>query len=162
MQLEWDRLRAVPRDGGATGVWDERRVREWRHVRSDATRAGEKANVGLVCGIVVEKNHELPESDPARKYKGRAVFQGNNVRDEDGNWAIFQELGSSPATMEAARCADSYGMCPDNEVEQFDPEQAYTQALLQRTTTRVRLPRDQSPPRVGWYPRSSVSPPPPP
>ena len=85
---------------------------------------GEKANVGLIFGIVVEKNHELPETDPARKYKGRAVFQGNNVRDEDGNWAIFQELGSSPATMEAARCADAYGMCPGNEVEQFDAEQA--------------------------------------
>jgi hypothetical protein len=113
MQLEWDRLRAVPRDGGKAGVWDESLVREWRHVRREAQGRDEKANVGLVFGIVVEKNHELPESDPARKYKGRAVLQGNNVRDEDGNWAIFQELGSSPATMEAARCADAYGMCPD-------------------------------------------------
>ena len=48
MQLEWDRLRAVPRDGGKAGVWDELLVREWRHVRREATGRGEKANVGLV------------------------------------------------------------------------------------------------------------------
>jgi hypothetical protein len=94
---------------------------------------------------MVEKNDELPETDPARKDKGRAVFQGNIVRDKDGNWAIFQELVSSPSTMEAARCADAYGMCPGNEVEQIDGEQAYTQALLQGTTTWVRLPRDRWP-----------------
>ncbi len=47
--------------------------------------------------------------------------------------------------MEAARCADAYGMCPGNDVEQCDAEQAYTQALLQGTTTWVRLPRDQWP-----------------
>ena len=55
-------------------------------------------------------------------YKGRAVFQGNNVRD----WAIFQELGSCPATMEAARCVDAYGLLPGHAVEQSDAEQAYT------------------------------------
>ncbi len=93
-------------------MWDETFVKEWRYVRHAARMRDEKANVGLVFGIVVEKNHELPEADPARKYKGRAVFQGNNVRDEDGNWAIFQELGSSPATMEAARCADAYWYVP--------------------------------------------------
>ena len=145
MQLEWTRLRAVPRDGGKAGVWDESLVREWRHVRNEAKDQNVKANVGLVFGIVVQKNHELPESDPARKYKGRAVFQGNNVRDEAGNWAIFQELGSSPATMEAARCADAYGMSPGNDVEQCDAEQAYTQAVLKGTTTWIRLPRDQWP-----------------
>ena len=32
----------------------------------------------------VEKNQELPENDPNRKYR-RAVFQDNNVWDEEGN-----------------------------------------------------------------------------
>ena len=79
---------------------------EWSKVRARARRAGKKANVGLVFGIVVEKNAELSSNDPRRKYKGGAVFQGNNVKDEYGHWAIFAELGSSPATMDAARCAD--------------------------------------------------------
>ena len=85
MDLEWQRLRQVPRKGGKAGVWDEDDVREWASVRRDAQARNEEANVGLVFGIVVEKNHELPERDPKRKYKGRAVFQGNNVWDEEGN-----------------------------------------------------------------------------
>ena len=96
-------------------------------------------------GIVVEKNHELPEDDPKRKYKGRAVFQGNHVKDEAGNWAIFADLGSSPATMEAAKAADAYGLLPGHAVEQSDAEQAYTQAWLTGTDTWVRLPKDQWP-----------------
>ncbi len=127
---------------------DEGLAREWRHVRREAQAENEKVNMGLVFGIVVDKNHELPEDGPARKYNVRAVFQGNNVRDEDGNWAILQELGSSPATMEAARCADAYCMCPDNDVEQCDVEQAYTQALLPGTITWLCLLRDRWPP--GW------------
>ena len=85
MQDEWDRLRRVPRPDGKLGVWDEDLVEEWSKVRRRAERAGQKANVGLVFGIVVEKNHELPPNDVKRKYKGRAVFQGNHVRDETGN-----------------------------------------------------------------------------
>ena len=77
--------------------------------------------------------------------KGRAVFQGNHVRDEAGNWAIFADLGSSPATMEAAKAADAYGLLPGHAVEQSDAEQAYTQAWLTGTATWVRLPRDQWP-----------------
>ena len=90
MDVEWQRLRRVPRKDGKFGVWDEDDVREWASVRRDAKARNEKANVGLVFGIVVEKNQELPEHDPKRKYKGRAVFQGNNVWDEEGNWVVFQ------------------------------------------------------------------------
>ena len=60
-----------------------------------------------VFGIVVEKNSELPEDDPRRKYKGRAVLGGDQVRDEEGNGAIFRDLGSCPATMEASHSADA-------------------------------------------------------
>ena len=104
-----------------------------------------KANVGLIFRIVVEKNHELPKHDPNRKYKGRAVFQGNNVWDEEGNWAIFQELGSCLATMEAERCADAYVLMPGHSVQQADAEQAYTQAEIDGTPTWVRLPHEQWP-----------------
>ena len=145
MQDEWDRLRSVQRPDGNHGVWDESLVEEWGKVRARARRNGEKVNVGLVFGIVVEKNFELDVNDKRRKYKGRAVFQGNNVKDEDGNWAIFQELGSSPATMEAARCADAYGLFPGHATQQSDAVQAYTQAWLTGTKTWVRLPREQWP-----------------
>ena len=58
------------------------------------------------------------------------MFQGNNVKDEHGNWAIFADLGSSPASMEAARAADAYGLFPGHAIQQSDAEQAYTQAWL--------------------------------
>ena len=83
--------------------WDEDAVQTWSSVRRDAQNRNTKANVGLIFGIVVEKNQELPERDPNQKYNGRAVFQGNNVLDEEGSLAVFQELGSCPATMEAAQ-----------------------------------------------------------
>ena len=85
MEMEWRRLRQVPRKDVKVGVWDVDPVQEWSPVRRDAEKQNTKANVGLTFGIVVEKNHELPEHDPNRKYKGRAVFQGNNVWDEEGN-----------------------------------------------------------------------------
>ena len=68
--MEWRCLRQVPRKDGKVGVWDEDAVQEWSSVRRDAQRQNSKANVGLIFGIVVDKNHELPEHDPNRKYKG--------------------------------------------------------------------------------------------
>ena len=101
MEIEWRRLRQVPRKGGKVGVWDEDAVQEWSSVRRDAQKQNTKANA------MRKSKTPRPRHDPNRKYKGRAVFQGNNAWDEEGNWAVFQELGSCPATMEAARCADT-------------------------------------------------------
>ncbi len=47
----------------------------------------------------VEKGSELAVDNPARKSKGRAVFQGNDVRDENSNIALIGELSSSPVTI---------------------------------------------------------------
>ena len=83
MQREWDRLRAVQRPDGKFGCWDEAGVREWRDVRREARETGQQTHVGRVFGIVVEKNSELCLDEPL--FKGRAVFQGNNVRDVRGD-----------------------------------------------------------------------------
>ena len=80
MQKEWDRLRAVKRPDGTFGVWDESKVEEWSLVRKRARASGEKAHVGLVFGIVVEKNHELDPKDPLRKYKGAPCFKATTSR----------------------------------------------------------------------------------
>ena len=92
--------------------------------------------------------HEL------RKFKGRTVFQGNNVRDENSDVALFSELGSSPATMEAGKAVDTYGAQPGFTTEQADGKQAYTQALMKGVETWVELPRDRWPKSwVGKYDR---------
>ena len=70
-----------------------------------------------------EKGSELADGDPENKMKGRAVLLGDNVRDQDFNWAELCELGSSPPSLEAANARG-----------------AYTQSLLKGVETWVRLP----------------------
>jgi hypothetical protein len=130
----------------AAKCWAESRVTDWDTVAANARTSGKKAQVGLIVEICVEKGSELPVGHPSRKFKGRVVFQGNNVRDESWNTALFQELGSSPATMEAGKACDAIGCAPGNSVEQADAEQAYVQAKLGGDAeTWVRLPRDRQP-----------------
>ena len=70
---------------------------------------------------------------------------GNQVKDEYGEAAIFNELSSSPSSMEASKAADAYGMCPGGDCQLSDAEQAYIQSLLKGPPTWVRLPRDRWP-----------------
>ena len=88
-KLEWDRL-------VASGVFDMSVVRGWSEVRSEARQSGETIHHGSIATIVVEKGAELPLGHPDRKFKGRAVFLGDNVRDQDFNYAVFVDLGSAP------------------------------------------------------------------
>ena len=86
-----------------------------------------------------------------RKYKGRTVFQGNNVKDEAADVALFAELGSFPANMEG-KALDAYGAMPGNTTTQGDGKQAYTHALTQGILTWTRLPRNRWPKEwVGVY-----------
>ena len=59
--------------------------------------------------------------------------------------AIFQDLGSSPSTMEAAKVVDFFGSAPGHVLETADAEQAYIQAEMKGTPTWVCLPPDQRP-----------------
>ena len=73
LQKEWDRLKERK-------VWDvdPKAVREWRDVAAEARANKEEAHMGMLFEICVEKGSELaPE---LRKYKGRVVFQGNQVK----------------------------------------------------------------------------------
>ena len=54
---------------------------------------------------------------------------------QDWSTAIFQDLGSCPATMETGKIADAYGCFPGHDVEQADADQAYVQADLSGTET---------------------------
>ena len=73
---------------------------------------------------------ELPIGHPDRKFKGRLVFQGNEVKDENAHYAIFSELSSSPATLEASKSVDTYGLFPGHALHKAVGDQAYIQAPL--------------------------------
>eukprot|EP00435_Cladocopium_sp_Y103_P015059 s2440_g3.t1 len=101
LDIEWNKL--VKKT-----AWLYDTVSEWNTISTDAKKKGKKVHVGKVFEICVEKGSELPEGHKLRKFKGRTVFQGNNVRDENADVALFSELGSSPATMEAGKSVDAY------------------------------------------------------
>ena len=98
--------------------------------------------MGYLFAICVENSSELDKDNVNRKYKGRVVFQGNRVVNQYYDAAIFQDLGSAPATLEAAKVADFYGCAPGNDVDIADAEQAYVQADMKGTPTWVALPED--------------------
>jgi hypothetical protein len=138
LDKEWAKLRKIK-------CWTESDVREASAVVAWSKNKDQPVHFGRIFAICVEKNAELPQGDPRRKFKGRVVFQGNNVKDAYNDWAIFEELSSAPPTMHAGKAADAFGCFPEYTTEIADAESAYTQAELGGTQTYVRLPRDQWP-----------------
>ena len=134
LDKEWENLRAEE-------VWDESRVGECKSIVDEARRKGETVHLGRIFEACYEKGLELPGDDPRRKFKGRTVFQGNNVRDQDSDHALFAELGSSPASMEAAKLLDAFGSQPGFSKAQADAIQAYIQAIFTGVPTWCNLRR---------------------
>jgi hypothetical protein len=135
---EWAKLRSA-------GVWDEGAAEEWGVVSARARKNNSMAHVGLIFEICVEKNAELPKGDPKRNFKGRVVFQGNNVKDQNREYALFEESSSAPATMEAGKCADAFGQLSGHVAKQSDAEQACIQSKLGNNHTWVRIPKHRWP-----------------
>ena len=93
-------------------VYDFKTVREYDDVVKDAYRKGEEIHMARVHGICVEKHSELPKEDKRRKFKGRGVLLGNQVKNQNFETALFQDLGNSPASFESSRWADMFGCLP--------------------------------------------------
>lgn len=127
------------------GVWDEKKAKECRQIVADAQKFGEKIHIGRIFEICSIKGDELPEGHPQRKYKGRTCFQGINVFDGNSDYAIFAEVSSSPASMEAAKILDAYGSQAGFAKEQADARQACTQAIFTGVPTYLHLPRNRWP-----------------
>ena len=146
LDAEWNILRNMPwPDGKDKCTWDETLVDEAADVRKRAEKNDTTVHFTRICELLYEKGSELPEGDPERKAKGRAVILGNNVTDQVFDWAEFQELGSAPPTMEAARCSDALSLLPGYEKTQADAISAYTQAFLKGPLTMVHLPKERWP-----------------
>ena len=73
------------------------------------------------------------------------MFEGNFVKDQNFDHALFNEMGSAPASMAAGKAVDAWGMHPGHAIEQADAESAYTQCELKGDPTWVRLPVDRWP-----------------
>jgi hypothetical protein len=137
LRKEWDRLRHID-------AWMESEVEEWDVVKARAKRANTKIRMGMVFQMCVEDS-EIEKPEHLRKWKDRVVFRGNDVVGETWDVAMFQELGSAPATMVAAEMCDLYGLIRNHVIENADAAPAYTQSLLGGTETWVSLPREEWP-----------------
>ncbi len=58
-------------------------MREAPAVRAEARARKQTVHFGRIVELRFEKNAEMPEGHPARKLKGRSVFLGDNVVDQD-------------------------------------------------------------------------------
>jgi hypothetical protein len=98
LNAEWEKLRLLkrPHPVQGQGAWDEGNVREASSVRDAARAAGNTVHFGRIVEPCHEKGSELALDDPERKMKGRSVLLGDNIKDQDFNWAELCELGSSP------------------------------------------------------------------
>ena len=121
------------------GVFDLGAVREYDAVAKEAKAKGEEIHMARTHGICVEKS-QLPVGDPKRKFKGRGVLLGNQVKNQSFEAAMFQDLGNSPASFEASRWADFLGCHDGWDVQMADAVQAYIQATLRGTPCWIELP----------------------
>ena len=67
----------------SAGVYDFKVVREYDDVLKEASNKGEEIHMARVHGICVEKHSELPKEDKRRKFKGRGVLLGNQVKNQN-------------------------------------------------------------------------------
>jgi hypothetical protein len=132
LRKEQDRLREID-------AWVESEVEEWDVVKARAKRTNTKIHMGMVFQICVEKDSQTEKPEHLRKWKGRVVFRGDDVVDENWDVAMSQELGSAPAAMVAAKMCDLYGLIRDHVIANADSTQAYTQSFLGGAKTWVSL-----------------------
>ena len=148
INVEWDKLVAA-------GCFDLKEAVEWSEVKKNLPK-GKTVHIGSLIELCYQKGSELADDDPGKKYKGRIVFAGDRVKDQNGAAALFEELASSPAGMEASKFCDVYGLLPGHVLETADAEQAYIQANMVGTETWITIPEHRRP--ASWGGKKMVLP----
>ena len=82
LDKEWENLKTK-------GAWDESRARGCKSIVEETRKSGQTVHLDCIFEACYEKGSEPPPHNPRRKFKGRTVLQGNNVRDQDSDHALF-------------------------------------------------------------------------
>ena len=126
------------------GTWDLSSVIDREELINDVRKRNHPIHVGKLMSICSEKFAELSEDQ--RVLKGRVVYRGDDTRDEYGAAAVFQDLQSNPASIQAANCTIAYGRLLGNKITSADAVKAYVQANLgQKETLGLSCPRSLDP-----------------
>ena len=123
MKKEWDKLEV--KDNPA---WDVTQVRPRADVIRDAKIKKKPVHFGSLMELCHIKNSQMDKQ--YWSYKGRIVFRGDIVKNEDGAFAVFTEQGASASNMAAAKFLDAIARLPGNDGEDSDAIGAYTQVKL--------------------------------
>ena len=100
-------------------------VMERSKCKQQAREKGITRHFGRVKQLCHIKNAELEAK--FRKYKGRAVFEGDWITDEEGFRAVFTEQGASATQMASTKFLDAIARMPGCIGQDADAEGAYTQ-----------------------------------
>ena len=127
------------------GTWPIASVREKSEVIAEARRTGKKVHFGCIMELCHLKNSQLPAE--YHKYKGRVVFRGDIIKDEEGAYALFSEQGASASSIEAARLVDVIARMPGCGGYNVDAIKAFNQVTLGEDCpeTWCALPRHRWP-----------------
>ena len=85
------------------GTWLLHTVIEKSELLNNARKSGKRLHNGDLNPICIIKYFELPPNKWV--YRGRITFRGDNTRDEEGAYAVLQELSASPTSIQDANCA---------------------------------------------------------
>ena len=136
-------IQAIKEEGKgirAQGVWSDDSVMEKSERIALAKKTGRTIHMAELMTIASIKHWEHPSQ---RKYKGRVVFRGDQVRDTWGGAAQFGELYAAPTNIQAINLAVWYGMISGNCTTTADCTRAFLQALLlMQEETYVIVPRE--------------------
>jgi hypothetical protein len=107
-------------------------------------KSGKKIHVGNLMTICSIKFHEMAQE--YWKYKGRIVFRGDDVKDEYGAPAVFQNLSASPTGVHTTNSTIVWGSLPGHSVQVSNAIRAYIQSTLNsQHETWVLIPPELRP-----------------
>ena len=113
-----------------------------------AKKSGVTIRLGQSMSICSEKFAELAEH--LRVLKGRIVFWGDIVKDQERAAAVFQDLAASPTSIAGINNNMAYGRIPGHATSTADAVKAYVQSMLEsKCATWVQLPPELWPDH--WY-----------
>ena len=120
----WQEAQALIQEG----TWLPGSVIDRDALVESAKKSGKKIHLGQLMSICSIKFWEMPPTQ--HKYKGRIVFRGDCVKDENGAPAIFQELSASPTGINTANSVIAFGSIEGSKVQCSDAVRAYIQSDL--------------------------------
>ena len=121
-------------------AFDQGGVLEYNAAVQKAKDTKEPFHFGDIIELCHIKNSQL--SIGQQSYKGRCVFGGHDIRDEDGFLAVLSEQGTSASFQSAMKMMHAVGMVCGNTFEIADACSAYLQSFFSNDfpKTYVRLP----------------------